>query len=88
MKVIHVSRRGWLLGLARSLLVTGFAERSREAAPKLRLADSDSHASAPAEKGDEGEIRAVAVRQGEEWSRHDAKAYAALFTQDCDVINV
>jgi uncharacterized protein (TIGR02246 family) len=28
------------------------------------------------------------MRQGETWSRHDAKAYAALFTEDCDVVNV
>lgn len=37
---------------------------------------------------DEAEIRTVARRQGETWSRHDAKAYAALFTEDCDVVNV
>lgn len=41
-----------------------------------------------AQNSDEAAIRAVAVRQGDTWSRHDAKAYAALFTQDCDVINV
>jgi uncharacterized protein DUF4440 len=29
----------------------------------------------------------VAMRQGETWSRHDAKAYAALFTEDCDVVS-
>ena len=38
--------------------------------------------------GDEAEIRAVALRQGETWTRHDANAYAALFTDDCDVVNV
>ena len=43
---------------------------------------------ARAQSGDEAEIRAVATRQGEAWSRHDAKAYAALFTKDCDVVNV
>ena len=37
---------------------------------------------------DEAEIREVATRQGDTWSRHDAKAYAALFTEDCDVVNV
>jgi len=45
-----------------------------------------AHAAAPGQ--DEAEIRAVATRQGETWSRHDAKAYAALFTEDCDVVNV
>ncbi len=43
---------------------------------------------APAQSADEAEIRAVAIRQGETWSRHDAKAYAALFTENCDVVNV
>jgi uncharacterized protein (TIGR02246 family) len=43
---------------------------------------------ATAQGADEAEIRAVATRQGEAWSRHDAKAYAALFTTDCDVVNV
>jgi uncharacterized protein (TIGR02246 family) len=43
---------------------------------------------ASAQSADEAEIRAVATRQGETWSRHDAKAYAALFTEDCDVVNV
>lgn len=43
---------------------------------------------ASAQLGDEAEIRAVAMRQGEAWNRHDAKAYAALFTNDCDVVNV
>ena len=37
---------------------------------------------------DGAEIRRAARLQGETWSRHDAKAYAALFTEDCDVVNV
>ena len=43
---------------------------------------------AAAQTADEAEIRSVAMRQGETWSRHDTKAYAALFTEDCDVVNV
>jgi uncharacterized protein (TIGR02246 family) len=43
---------------------------------------------AGAQSSDEASIRAVAMRQGESWTRHDAKAYAALFTEDCDVVNV
>ena len=43
---------------------------------------------AAAQGEDERQIRAVAVRQGESWSRHDAKSYSALFTDDCDVVNV
>jgi uncharacterized protein (TIGR02246 family) len=41
-----------------------------------------------AQSSDEAEIRSVAMRQGETWSQHDAKGYAALFTEDCDVVNV
>jgi uncharacterized protein (TIGR02246 family) len=41
-----------------------------------------------AQSADEAEIRSVAKRQGELWNRRDARAYAALFTEDCDVINV
>jgi len=37
---------------------------------------------------DEADVRAVATRQGEAWNHHDANAYAALFTEDCDVVNV
>jgi uncharacterized protein (TIGR02246 family) len=47
-----------------------------------------SPTAAAAQRRDEAEIRAVAIRQGETWTRHDAKAYAALFTEDCDVVNV
>jgi uncharacterized protein (TIGR02246 family) len=41
-----------------------------------------------AQNADQAEIRSVAMRQGETWSRHDARAYAALFTDDADVVNV
>ena len=37
---------------------------------------------------DEVEIRSVAMRQADTWNRHDANAYADLFTEDCDVVNV
>jgi uncharacterized protein (TIGR02246 family) len=37
---------------------------------------------------DEVAIRSVETRQAEAWNRHDAKAYAALFTEDGDVVNV
>ena len=37
---------------------------------------------------DEANVRAVAMRQADAWNRHDAKAYAALFTTDADVVNV
>lgn len=50
-------------------------------------------ASAPVGHGatrdrDEMEIRNLQSRQAEAWNRHDAKAYAALFTEDGDVVNV
>ena len=37
---------------------------------------------------DRTEIRRVAMRQADTWNLHDAKSYAALFTKDCDVVNV
>jgi uncharacterized protein (TIGR02246 family) len=33
-------------------------------------------------------IRSLATRQAEAWNRHDPKAYADLFSVDCDVVNV
>jgi uncharacterized protein (TIGR02246 family) len=43
---------------------------------------------AAAQSDDHAEIRSVAMRQADTWNRHDPKAYAALFTEDCDVVNV
>lgn len=40
------------------------------------------------QRQDEAEIRALQARQAEAWNHHDAKAYAALFTEDGDVVNV
>lgn len=40
------------------------------------------------ETTDNAAVRAVAVRQADAWNRHDAAAYAALFTPDCDVVNI
>ena len=37
---------------------------------------------------DEAEIRNVETRQQEAWNHHDAKAYANLFTEDGEVVNV
>ncbi len=37
---------------------------------------------------DEAEIRNVQQRQQEAWNHHDAKAYAHLFTEDGEVVNV
>ena len=41
-----------------------------------------------AQDRDESEIRAVQTRQAEAWNRHDAKAYAELFEDDGEVVNV
>jgi uncharacterized protein (TIGR02246 family) len=41
------------------------------------------------QKGDEAPIRdVVQMRQQQAWNQHDAKAYAALFAEDGDVVNV
>ena len=37
---------------------------------------------------DEKQIRDAATAQQETWNRHDAKAYAALFAEDGDCVNV
>jgi uncharacterized protein (TIGR02246 family) len=37
---------------------------------------------------DQSAIREVQARQADAWNRHDARAYAALFTPDGDVVNV
>ena len=34
---------------------------------------------------EEPAVRSVVMRQADTWNRHDAGAYAALFTEDCDV---
>jgi len=45
-------------------------------------------AGSAAATADEAAIRAVALQQADAWNRHDAAAYSALFTPDCDVINI
>jgi uncharacterized protein (TIGR02246 family) len=41
-----------------------------------------------AASNDESGIRQVQVSQADAWNRHDATAYAALFTEDGDCVNV
>lgn len=43
---------------------------------------------APARNADESAVRSVALQQAQTWNRHDATAYSALFTSDCDVVTV
>jgi uncharacterized protein (TIGR02246 family) len=45
-------------------------------------------AAAPAQGTDERAIRELQTRQADAWNRHDATAYANLFTEDGDVVNV
>jgi uncharacterized protein (TIGR02246 family) len=40
------------------------------------------------QNNDEAAIRELQTRQQDAWNRHDAKAYADLFTEDGDVVNV
>ena len=52
----------------------------------LALVTADT---AAAQQQDEtAAIRQVQVRQAEAWNQHDAGAYARLFTEDGDVVNV
>lgn len=39
-------------------------------------------------EGDEADIRKLETEQEEAWNRHDAKAYANLFTAEGDCVNV
>lgn len=45
-------------------------------------------ASEPPRASDEKQIREAATAQQDTWNRHDAKAYAALFAEDGDCVNV
>ena len=38
--------------------------------------------------GEKETIHTAVVRQADAWNAHDARAYAALFSDDCDVVNV
>jgi uncharacterized protein (TIGR02246 family) len=38
--------------------------------------------------GEKETIHTAVVRQADAWNAHDARAYAALFSEDCDVVNV
>ena len=48
----------------------------------------DAFAGAAHSARDEAAIRDVQARQQEAWNRHDAQAYAALFADGGDVVNV
>src|ERR1044071_852761 len=50
------------------------------ALPQVALSDSSEE--------DTKAVRDLEKKQGEAWNRHDAKAYAALFTEDGDCVNV
>ena len=54
----------------------------------LVLSQIASATQASTQRQDEAEIREVQVRQAETWNRHDAAAYANLFSEDGDVVNV
>jgi uncharacterized protein (TIGR02246 family) len=69
----HPVLRGLMTVAAMSILAAGAL------APRTHGAARDR---------DESEIRAVQTRQAEAWNRHDAKAYAELFEDDGDVVNV
>ena len=61
-----------------SIRMIGFAALAMSLAVSLHAEQSK----------DENEIREVQVRQASAWNQHDAGAYAKLFTEDGEVINV
>ena len=54
----------------------------------LAIAALAAPALGEASGADERAIQAVEARQADAWNRHDARAYADLFTSDADVVNV
>lgn len=52
----------------------------------LVLAGIESAAESP--QDDTAAVRRHVVQQADAWNRHDAAAYSALFTSNCDVVNV
>jgi uncharacterized protein (TIGR02246 family) len=54
----------------------------------ISMAASTVPVSGVAQSPDEAAIRNVQMRQADAWNRHDAEAYANLFTEDGDVVNV
>ena len=54
----------------------------------IAIAGSSLPSVGAAQSRDETEIRSVQARQADAWNRHDAAAYANLFTVDGDVVNV
>jgi uncharacterized protein (TIGR02246 family) len=49
---------------------------------------ANAHIFATDQSADEAAIRALETRQPEAWNKHDAKAYASLFTENGDCINI
>ena len=62
--------------------------RSLGAITVLMLMFGMGGAAVAAPNAEESAIRAVQERQAEAWNSHDAAAYARLFSEDGDVVNV
>ena len=62
--------------------------RSLGAITVLMMIFGIASAAAAAQSADEAAIRAVQEHQADAWNRHDAAAYARLFTEEGDVVNV
>ena len=54
----------------------------------IAIAAATAPSTVVAQTSDEAAIRNLQVRQADAWNRHDANAYAGLFTEDGDVVNV
>jgi uncharacterized protein (TIGR02246 family) len=52
------------------------------------VAGAASSTTGATQRQDDGAIRRVQERQADAWNRHEATAYANLFTKDGDVVNV
>lgn len=67
---------------------SGSTYNRRNARHLILDADRPGGAAFAASSEDESSIRQVQVSQADAWNRHDAVAYAALFTEDGDCVNV
>ena len=79
---------GWFRFTLAILMIPRLAKKLLPLVAFAFLATSLAAASGTSHSQDETDIRNLQVRQQEAWNHHDAKAYANLFTEDGDVVNV
>lgn len=78
-----------VVAMACAIFSLGSSAANIAAAPKLAiLALACSLPINASPRQDEAQIRELQAQQAAAWNSHDARAYASLFTEDGDVVNV